>query len=137
MKIADVAGGKGYLRLALSEHGFNDVTTWDKRKKRLKKGNQIYRWFLYDQAPSDYDAIIGMHPDEGTDHIIMYAAKHRVPFILCPCCIKPNAVAYWGNHKYQNWLNHLENMCKRHNIETVHTILKMNGKNDVIIGRPK
>ena len=42
-KIADVAGGKGFLRLALAEKGFKDVETWDKMSpvERLKHLNLI------------------------------------------------------------------------------------------------
>jgi len=43
-RIADVAGGAGYLRLALREMGYNNVETWDKRFRHIK-GRQRYQYF--------------------------------------------------------------------------------------------
>jgi len=135
MKIADVAGGKGYLRLSLSEHSFKNVETWDKRYKKVA-GNQKFSYFDYETAPSDFDAVIGMHPDEGTDHLIMYAAKHRVPAIICPCCVKPSARAFWGRRKYNDWTKHLIALGESEKLKVAHKKMKFNGRNDLFVFLP-
>ncbi len=94
IRIVDVAGGKGHLRQALFEKGFSDVTTWDKRNKRVQ-GNQRFEYFNWETAP-EYDILVAMHPDEGTDHSILYAAKWGIDAFICPCCAKGSAVTYWG-----------------------------------------
>ena len=134
MRIADVAGGKGYLRSNLEEKGFSGVETWDKRFKHTA-GKQIYRYFDYKTAPK-YDAVIGMHPDEGTDHIIMYAGLNKVPAIICPCCVKPSAAMYWGNHKYKLWLEHLKKLAASLNLKVEEVKLKIVGRNDVLMLTP-
>ena len=78
LKIADVAGGKGFLRIALAEKGIKDVETWDKRQV-YRSGKQRFSYFNWETEPQ-YDCIVAMHPDEGTDHSILYSAKHGVSF---------------------------------------------------------
>lgn len=134
MKIIDVASGKGYLQAALRQRGFQEIISWDKRKKNAsnRKG---YRYGYFDWRTGEkYDAVIAMHPDEGTDHAIMYAAKHMVPALVCPCCIKPDASVYWGNHRFKNWVNHLKSLANNMLIQEVY--LPMNGKSLVLILKP-
>lgn len=136
VEIADVAGGKGYLRLALADYGLKNVETWDKRHKRIS-GRQRYSYFDYKSAPETFGAVVGMHPDEGTDHIISYAAKYRVPAFVCPCCVKPSAHAFWGANKYNQWLKHLIKIGETGRMEVVHTAMPFNGRNDFLMFRPK
>lgn len=140
LDLVDVAAGKGYLQIALRERGFNSIESWDKRSKKQRrvnnKQNWRYQWFDYRSAPDHYEAVVAMHPDEGTDHAILYAAKQRVPAIICPCCIKPSASAFWEKHNYNLWIKHLVRLANKANMEVQRTVLKMNGKNDVLIIRP-
>jgi hypothetical protein len=134
--VADVAGGKGYLQAALRERGFRRVITIDKRH-RLAKGRpgQKYAYFRYD-GPEDYRLVLGMHPDEATDHIVLYAARHGVPFVICPCCIKPDAVPFWETYSERPWLEHLCKLASRtHTVER--TELPMVGKRIILIGQPR
>lgn len=139
--LADIAGGKGYLQFALREMGYKEIETWDKRgrnkKTNIKKGaiKQRYQYFNYQTAP-DYDAVVAMHPDEGTDHSILYAAKKRIPAVICPCCIKPSAKAFWERHSYHLWVKHLIKLGEYNNMEVIRTTLPMNGRNDVLIFIP-
>lgn len=140
-KVADIAGGKGYLQIALRERGFKKVETWDKRtrnnKTQIRKSVIDQRYSYFNQnCEHKYDAIVAMHPDEGTDHSILFAAKHRIQAIICPCCVKPSAVAYWESHKYDLWKDHLINLGRRNNMEVIEKKLKMNGRNDVLIFKP-
>ena len=135
--IADIAGGKGYLQAALRQRGFPNITSWDKRKK-MAANRKGYRYGFFDfQTAPKYEAVVAMHPDEGTDHAILYAAVNRVPAIICPCCTKPSACAYWGNHKYECWLNHLITLAEKNNLKVKHEKLKINGRNDVLIITPE
>ena len=129
IKIADVAAGQGYLQLALKEKGFTNVISFDKRKKHVG-GNRRYQWFNY-RTQEKLDAIIAMHPDEATDHAVMYSVIHKVPAFICPCCVKPDAVTYWDGHcDFLKWCKHLEKIAKGREI-TWHK-LKINGRNDLM-----
>lgn len=131
--IADVAGGKGYLQAALSQLGYKNIVSIDKRKK-YAKGRKNYRYGYFAWNTSEkFDAIIGMHPDEATDHIILYAAKHKVKAIVCPCCVKPSAQTYWGQHSYNNWMQHLKNLAQINGLNVQECRLPMDGKNQVLI----
>lgn len=138
INIADVAGGKGYLQAALRQLGYTQVTSWDKRNKYANssiKRSYRYGYFDYKTAP-EYDAVVAMHPDEGTDHCIMYAGLHRVPSIICPCCVKPSAVTFWGRHDYHTWIKHLLNLCEQQKLKVTPANLPITGRNDVLIIRP-
>lgn len=126
--IADVAGGKGYLQLALREKGFGNVETWDKRAKHVG-GKRRFEFFDWKTAP-DYDAVVAMHPDEGTDHSILYAAERGVPAFVCPCCAKGSAVTYWGKNSYKTWVNHLLILAKERGLKVRHESMKFNGRDD-------
>lgn len=135
--IADVAGGRGYLQVALRDHGFRRVTTWDKRNARACRSLEYrYQWFDATRAPNQYSLVVGMHPDEGTDHIIAYAGRHRVPFVVCPCCVKPSAHAYWQGAKFSLWIDHLLGLAERLNLDVQTVAMPIQGRNLVLIGRP-
>ena len=138
-KIADIAGGKGYLQPALRPMGY-DVTTYDKPRSKHSKRNIPnrfqYNYQLFtDKIKTDFDILVGMHPDEATDIIIVQAAKRKIPFVVCPCCVKPEAVVYWGKHTYHLWCNHLERLARKLQFDIRWLLLPMNGKNKVLIGR--
>ena|SRR3989344_654652 len=136
-KVADVAGGKGYLQLALRQQGYSDVTTFDKRNKRSRLKGTVFRHrFFGSEIKDSFDLILGMHPDEATDVIIVEAIRRRVPFIICPCCIMPTVRPFWGQHKYQNWLSHLKGLAEKADFRVQQTSLQMTGRNIVLIGRP-
>lgn len=134
--IVDVAGGSGGLRSALHHRGYSDIDSWDKRHRnaRGRKG-YVYGLFDWRNAPRKYDAVVAMHPDEGTDHAIMYAIKHRVPFIVCPCCVKPSASRFSGN-QYAPWLDHLKAIGVCAGMRIAEACLPIRGRNIVLIGKP-
>lgn len=140
LNIADVAGGKGYLKSELFRRGFKNVTSWDKckamRGKSIHKGfrNQL---FDYSKAQKDYQLVIGMHPDEGTDHIIQYAINNKVPFCICPCCVKPSAIKYNGPSSYYSWINHLANQEEYAGMIVEEHALRIKGCSIVLIGKWK
>jgi len=138
LEIADVAGGKGYLRAALHQRGIRRVTTWDKRRS-MPAHRPGYRraWFDYKSAPDDYGLVVGMHPDEGTDHIVMYAALHRIPFVVCPCCVKPSAAQFSGQRDYRVWCSHLAALARGLGMRVDEFSLRMHGCSTVFVGRPR
>lgn len=137
MKIVDVAGGKGYLQLAMREQGFSSITTWDVRSSCTRPKIYDYRYQYFDyQTKEDYQGVIAMHPDEGTDHALLYAVTRKVPALISPCCIKPHAVTFWGKHKYDLWCQHLEKLVTDNNCYYKWTRLRMSGRNDALIIKP-
>jgi len=139
-RIADVAGGKGYLQMALRQRGYTNIMSFDKRKKysnRSTKRLGMYRWGWFDcrKHSREFDLVVGMHPDGGTDHIIEYGRINNTPFAVCPCCAIPSAAQYWGSHSnYREWMEHLEKLA-RNAAETMEVIhLPINGRSIVIIG---
>lgn len=137
-RIADVASGKGYLKAELYRLGYKKVTCWDKRRKLARgRAGQKYQYFDYKNAPRDYNAVVAMHPDEATDHVILYAVKHQIPALICPCCIKPSATTFNGNQSEHDWLLHLKRLAYSGNSEVIETSLPISGKNHVLILKPK
>jgi hypothetical protein len=110
-RIADVAGGKGHLQAALRQRGFRQIVSFDKRKS-YAGGRAIYRYVWFDwRTKEPFDLIVGMHPDEGTDHIVLYGREHAVPWCVCPCCVRPSGAAYGaGANDYWRWLGHLRQL---------------------------
>jgi hypothetical protein len=136
-RIADVAGGKGYLKEALHELGYTNIITIDKNKRAAKKQKHInykYGYFSYNMS-EHFDCVCALHPDEATDHAILYAVNHRIPAFVCPCCIKPDASTFFGQHDFSNWINHLKKLAKGMDIQELY--LKMGGKNLVLKLRPR
>jgi len=134
MKIADVACGKGHLQAALYQEGFKKVTSWDKRKKTASNRRGYRYGYFHWKVKEKYDAIVALHPDEATDHSILYAAKHRIPALICPCCIKWDAVPYWGNgSRFDCWVKHLIILAEKRSMVVRQTVLKMHGRNLVLI----
>ena len=96
---------------------------------------QKWGYFKFD-CMDRYSLVLGMHPDEATDHIIMYAARNKVPFVVCPCCVKPDAAMYNGTRTFTPWIQHLLRLAQpTHTVEQF--TLRMTGKNLVLVGRPK
>jgi len=132
-QIADVAGGKGYLQVALKEKGFTHITTFDKQRNPNKQRRE-YRWFD-NSIIKPFDLLVGMHPDEATDVIIIEAAKRKIPFVICPCCVKPTIEPLWQSYTFQNWMTHLGQMAYGKGFKLQEVILPMNGRNKVLIGK--
>lgn len=111
LRIADVAGGKGYLQSELRRLGYKDVVSFDRRRRNANPNRQkFYRYEFFDgnNHQGEFDLVLGMHPDDGTDHIIDYSNKNNVPFAVCPCCIRPSAIPYDRNVP---WIDHLLNFA--------------------------
>ena len=137
LSIADVAGGKGRLQASLRQIGFKSIVSWDTRHS-YASGRRFYKYGLFDYrtAPPSYDLVIGMHPDGGTDHIICYAAKNRIPFAVCPCCPIASACAYDDGWNYVLWMRHLRSIAKRAGMFVEDLQLPITGRNKVIVGTP-
>ncbi len=117
--------------------GFRSIVSWDRRTKRYTGPRRNYRYVLFDyrSAPRDYDAIVGMHPDGATDHIVAYAVKHRKPFVVCPCCVVPSATKL-EDIGYDGWMRHLTGMALDAMFKVETMVLPMMGRNLVLVGTP-
>lgn len=139
LPVVDVAGGRGGLQAALRVRGFGAVTSWDKRRSYAKhRARASYRFGYFDSrtAPTGYGLAVGMHPDGGTDHIIGYAIRHRVPFVVCPCCTIPSLWSYRGPDDQRRWFRHLLGMAEVAEFRCETVTLPMRGCADVIVGLP-
>ena len=133
--IADVAGGKGGLKAALYQKGYKNVDIWDRRPRNIKKRRGMkYGLFDYKSAPRKYGLVVGMHPDGGTDQIIHYATRQKVPFVVCPCCAIPSVGPFYGEP--HQWFDHIAQLAKRGGMKVFETVLPIKGKNRVLVGRP-
>ena len=125
-RVFDVAGGMGKLNEALTQRGC-DVTTFDRRHKHLPV-KFAEREFSLDE-PCECDVVVGMHPDGATRVIIDYAARHRVPFAIVPCCSD-------NSMPYKPWMRHLTELAKAQGLMVTEESLPMDGRARVILGFP-
>jgi hypothetical protein len=134
LKIADVASGNGQLQAELRQRGFEHIESWDTRHRNAKN-RRGYRFgrFDYRSASRHYDLVVGMHPDEGTDQIVAYAAKHRCPFVVCPCCVLPSALPFEGVG-YDGWVSHLAAIAEPRRMRVDRLEIPMTGRRIVLVG---
>ena len=133
--IADIAGGKGDLNLALSASGY-DVTTFDKRKEHSKCQ---YRRKLFSKETvvhNEFDLLVGMHPDEATDVIVTTVIEYKLPFAIVPCCIHPVCIPFNEHSVYRNWIKHLERYAKEKGYRVEEIILRIKGRRIALLGYP-
>jgi hypothetical protein len=124
-RIFDIAGGQGRLNEALTKLG-RTVTTFDLRHKHLPV-RYAQRIFTLEE-PCETDLLVGMHPDGATRVIIEYAALHRRPFAVVPCCSD-------NSMPYNPWRRYLAELARERGFTTVeeHELL-MEGRAKVILG---
>lgn len=110
-RVADVAGGTGMLSLELLRLGYR-ATVIDpprsglpkgvrkqERKGALKSGRLLTP--MFDNKPvgqadlSDFDLLVGLHPDEATEPLVYLA--QQTPVVLVPCCNKGFGIASHGS----------------------------------------
>lgn len=127
LRVFDVAGGMGKLNEALSAKD-RTVTTFDLRHKRLPVARYEERMFTLDE-PCIADVIVGMHPDGATRIIIEYAAKHRIPFAVVPCCSD-------NSMPYKPWVRHLSELGRSFGFQVEEVDLPMDGRARVVLGFP-
>lgn len=125
-RIYDIAGGMGRLNEALTSLG-RMVTTFDLRHKRLPV-RYAERIFTLEE-PCEADLVVGMHPDGATRIIIEYAAAHRIPFAVVPCCAD-------NSMPYKPWMRHLAELATSLGFAHVEEhSLPMEGRARVLVGR--
>jgi hypothetical protein len=126
-RVFDVAGGQGRLNEALTRRG-RTVTTFDLRHKRLPV-RYAERIFTLEE-PCEADLVVGLHPDGATRVIIEYAAHHRLPFAVVPCCSD-------NGMPYNPWMRHLTELARERGFARVEEVtLDMDGRARVLLGEP-
>jgi len=124
-RIFDIAGGQGRLNEALTKLG-RTVTTFDLRHKHLPVRFAERAFTL--EEPCETDLVVGMHPDGATRIIIEYAALHRRPFAVVPCCSD-------NSMPYNPWRRYLAELARERGFTTVEEhSLPMEGRARVILG---
>jgi hypothetical protein len=125
-RIFDIAGGQGRLNESLTKLG-HTVTTFDLRHKHLPV-RFAQRAFTLEE-PCEADLLVGMHPDGATRIIIEYAALHRLPFAVVPCCSD-------NSMPYNPWMRHLAELARARGFARVEEhSLPMEGRARVIVGQ--
>ena len=133
-RIVDVAGGRGGMQAALRKRDFTNVVSMDICHS-YAKGRSGYKYGLFTRdEPAQFDLVVAMHPDDATDHAILYAVDHSIPWFVCPCCVRPAAVpCKSGRNDYWRWIDHLRTIGGGQG--TVETItLPMKGRNVALMG---
>jgi hypothetical protein len=125
-RVFDIAGGMGKLNEALTLQGCT-ATTFDVRHKHLPV-RYAQRIFTLDE-PCDADLVVGMHPDGATRIIVEYAARHRIPFAVVPCCSD-------NSMPYKPWVRHLAELGRALKFEVEEIDLAMEGRKRVVLGIP-
>jgi hypothetical protein len=125
-RVFDVAGGQGRLNEALTALG-RQVATFDRRHKHLGV-HYLERAFTLAE-PCEADLVVGMHADGATRLIIEYAALHRIPFAVVPCCSD-------NGMPYKPWMRHLDALARSLGFpEVVEETLPMRGRARVLYAR--
>ena len=128
--VADVAGGNGFLSYYLNIFGFNSSVI-DPRKSSLPREFRNKVKINYSnnkftsQIASNFDLVIGLHPDGATKEICKSALIK--PIVIIPCC------NYWNEEQGNNIYSKCINFLKNNRISYWETTLSMSGKNNVII----
>ena len=73
--------------------------------------------------------MVGLHADGATRVIIEYAAKHRVPFAVVPCCSD-------NSMPYNPWMRHLAELATGLGLCVDEETLPMTGRARVLVGTP-
>lgn len=126
-RVYDVAGGMGRLNAELAALGL-EATTFDARRKRLAVRFAERRFSL--EEPCECDLVAGLHPDGATRLIVEYAARHRIPFAVVPCCSD-------NGMPYRPWMKHLGELAAQAGFAVSESELDMAGRARVLAGRPQ
>lgn len=105
--ILDVAGGQhGYLNIELTQLGYNVVTI----DPRANNPNIKFIRRLFDDNfdVSQFDLLVGLHPDETTEYILRSAKKYNKPYAVVPCCVLPISPKLKGRLDRKRWVLHLK-----------------------------
>jgi hypothetical protein len=138
LRIADVAGGKGGLHAGLYCRGYHKVWTFDTRHRKAHRRYYRHQLFTMDtRIREGCDLVVAMHPDEATDIAMAWAMKHRIPFAVVPCCIKPTAWTYWEAKTYLPWMAHLVRRAESGGYRVTEKPLQMKGRNLMLVGEPE
>lgn len=124
VRVFDVAGGQGKLNDALTRRGCQ-VVTFDRRHKHLPV-TFAEREFTVEE-PCECELVVGMHPDGATRVIIDYAAQHKVPFAIVPCCSD-------NSMPYNPWMRYLAGLAVERGLKVEEMELPMEGRARVILG---
>lgn len=139
--IADVAGGHGNLSYYLRELGY-DATIVDPRdvhlpsrlrralrKQSVKQARDIQLpkivANIQDVDLGPFDIVVGLHPDEATEHAFHAAIELDKDFAIVPCCVFPIDGV---RRSTENWREYLASLSADISTAT----LPIDGANEVL-----
>lgn len=133
--VADVAGGMGYLSLALNERGYRP-TVIDPRHSNLRRRDRCRvrpRWqrWVREFTPymaEQFDVLVGLHPDGATESLVRSAVVR--PVVIVPCCFYWKGIESHGVKK--NVADVIRRVWRHMNVRWNEDQLPMNGKNLVL-----
>ena len=86
-KILDVAGFLGWLTYELIKRGYQVTVIDPKIKIKNNNVSKIKKYYNDEIDISDYDLIVGLHPDGATEYIVKNAIQNNKRFAVIPCCV--------------------------------------------------
>lgn len=133
--ILDVAAGDGRLGACLSQqYPFAEVTAIDLKPRGNKGKIKWLKGKFPDRIdPSEFDLIVGMHPDEATWSIVEVCCRHRINFAVVPCCLL-HTPKFFQKGNMHTWSDFLFHYTQKHTKKASHNLLRMKGANHVVCG---
>lgn len=142
-RVADVAGGTGMLSMELLRRSYSPTVIdprrsglpkrvrKQERKSALKTGRLLRPKFLNVEVVeadlSEFDLLVGLHPDEATEPLARLATQK--PVVLVPCCNKGFGVM---SHGSPNAADTVRRIWKSLGVPYRETLLPITGKNVVL-----
>lgn len=139
--VADVAGGRGNVSYFLRDLGYDATVIDDRvtrlpswmhremRKESVKQGRlmEIPRIVkrVQDVDLRPFDLIVGLHPDEATEHVVREALEHGKDFAIVPCCVFPSDGI---KRSKEDWCTYLMSLSA----DIITTSLPIEGSNRVL-----
>jgi len=90
-------------------------------------------------AKGSASIIVGMHPDEATEHIVDVALQMNLPFAVVPCCVFPRENTFRVHPRtggaVQTYEDFVEYLCAKAPTRISTATLDFEGRNIVVFGR--
>ena len=86
-----ISPGLSISMLARNMHNRFQCTSFDQVQELLDAADVLASKEKSEKMKT-FDAIVGLHPDQATDHIIKVGLRLSIPWAVVPCCVFPNKI---------------------------------------------
>lgn len=133
--ILDVACGRGKLTVELQKQfPFANVVGLDPKPRGNKRRIKFLRGRFPERVKiSQYDLIVGMHPDEATWRIVERSCQNHISFAVVPCCVLHAPRSFPGGNTIQ-WAKYMADYAETRCMKVFSCVLGMSGANNVVLG---